>query len=61
MKMTNPKSSEPLSVGEAFKVLEHGFKWSCDEEVTIENFTREQVVKAFKEEICVLGKLNFAH
>ena len=45
----------------AFKALELGFQWGCDasEEVTYENCTAEQILEAYRAEICVLGELFF--
>ena len=48
-----------MSVDSAFKVLELGFQWGCDqsEEVTNDNLTDENVLEAFRTEIDILGKI----
>ena len=46
-----------MSVDSAFKVLELGFQWGCDqsEDVTNDTFTEGNVLEAFRTEIDVLG------
>ena len=47
-----------MSVDTAFKALELGFQWGCDqsEEVTNDNLKEENVLEAFRAEIDILGK-----
>ena len=47
-----------MSVETAFKVLELGFQWGCDQsqDVTNNNLTEENVLEAFRAEINIFGK-----
>ena len=47
-----------MSVDTAFRALELGFQWGCDqsEEVNSDNLTEENVLEAFRAEVCVLGE-----
>ena len=48
-----------MSVETAFKVLELGLQWGCDqsEDVTNDSITEGNVLKAFRAEIDILGKI----
>ena len=52
-----------MSVDTAFKALELGFQWGCDqsEDVTNNNLTEENVLQAFRAEIDILGKFVFLY
>ena len=52
------KLQRSMSVDTAFRALELGFQWGCDqsEEVNSDNLTEENVLEAFRAEVCVLGE-----